>query len=51
METLVHADDPDQAMRGFDRVLKPGGVLVHHEYEHGLNDGQNTAWHAFNQMN
>ena len=33
METLVHANDPDQAMREFYRVLKPGGTIVHLEYE------------------
>ena len=36
METLVHADDPDQAMREFYRVLKPGGVIAHFEYEHNM---------------
>lgn len=37
METLVHAGDPNQAMREFYRVLKPGGVVTHFEYEHELN--------------
>jgi len=36
METLVHAADPDQAMREFFRVLKPGGVITHVEYEHNM---------------
>jgi len=34
METLVHATDPDAAMREFFRVLKPGATMVHIEYEH-----------------
>ncbi|MCJ1311670.1 hypothetical protein MMC25_005343 [Agyrium rufum] len=38
METLVHAGEPDQAMREFYRVLKPGGVIVHVEYEHDMDD-------------
>ena len=38
METLVHAGDPDQAMREFYRVLKPGGVVVHVEYEHDMDN-------------
>lgn len=33
METLVHATDLDQVLRGFFRMLKPGGALVGHEYE------------------
>ncbi|KAI3395793.1 hypothetical protein diail_876 [Diaporthe ilicicola] len=33
METLVHATDLDKVLRGFYRVLKPGGRLVEHEYE------------------
>lgn len=36
LETLVHADDPDRAMREFYRVLKPGGVITHFEYEHDM---------------
>lgn len=34
METLVNATDPDQAIQEFYRVLRPGGVIVHMEYEH-----------------
>ena len=34
VETLVHATDPDAAMREFYRVLKPGASMVHIEYEH-----------------
>lgn len=33
METLVHATDLDKALRGFFRILRPGGRLVGHEYE------------------
>lgn len=33
METLVHATDLEKVLRGFYRILKPGGRLVEHEYE------------------
>lgn len=38
METLVHAGDPDRAMSEFYRVLKPGGVVTHVEYEHDMDN-------------
>ncbi|POR39060.1 Methyltransferase type 11 [Tolypocladium paradoxum] len=34
METLVHATDPLQVLRGFFRILQPGGHLAMHEYDH-----------------
>ncbi|KAK9374211.1 S-adenosyl-L-methionine-dependent methyltransferase [Lipomyces chichibuensis] len=34
METFVHATDPAAAAGEFFRVLKPGGSLVLHEYDH-----------------
>ena len=34
METLVHASDPEKVLGEFFRLLKPGGSLAHHEYEH-----------------
>ncbi|GAO19155.1 uncharacterized protein UV8b_03416 [Ustilaginoidea virens] len=34
METFVHATDPAAALRGYYRVLQPGGRLAMHEYDH-----------------
>ncbi|KAI1757496.1 S-adenosyl-L-methionine-dependent methyltransferase [Xylaria castorea] len=36
METLVHATDPEKVLRGFFRVLKPGGRMAMHEYDNVL---------------
>ncbi|TQS33725.1 hypothetical protein Golomagni_05919, partial [Golovinomyces magnicellulatus] len=33
METLVHATNPEQAVAGFYRILRPGGHIVLHEYD------------------
>ncbi|KAL8745876.1 MAG: hypothetical protein Q9184_007821, partial [Pyrenodesmia sp. 2 TL-2023] len=34
METLVHSSDPAKAVSEIYRVLKPGGHIVFHEYDH-----------------
>ncbi|KAI1198774.1 S-adenosyl-L-methionine-dependent methyltransferase [Nemania serpens] len=38
METFVHATDPEQVLAGFFRVLKPGGRIAMHEYDHVLEE-------------
>ncbi|KHN95609.1 Methyltransferase type 11 [Metarhizium album ARSEF 1941] len=34
METLVHATDPLEVLKGFYRILRPGGHIAMHEYDH-----------------
>ncbi len=36
METFVHATDPEKALAGFFRILRPGGRLVLFEYDHAM---------------
>lgn len=43
METLVHATDLETVLRGFFRILKPGGHLVEHEYETRVNRAEETG--------
>lgn len=43
METLVHATDLDKVLRGFFRILKPGGRLVEHEYETKVSTSKETG--------
>ncbi|KAI0536829.1 S-adenosyl-L-methionine-dependent methyltransferase [Xylaria digitata] len=34
IETFVHATDPEAVLKGFYRLLRPGGRLVQFEYDH-----------------
>ncbi|KEF57293.1 uncharacterized protein A1O9_05210 [Exophiala aquamarina CBS 119918] len=50
METWVHAADPDHPMREFLRVLKPGSVVTHVEYEQDMENnlvGRKTTGRQF----
>ncbi|KAK9372071.1 S-adenosyl-L-methionine-dependent methyltransferase [Lipomyces chichibuensis] len=52
METFVHARDPEAAAREFFRVLKPGGSIALHEYDHvDLNVVPDGAKIAMEQVN
>lgn len=51
METLVHASDPDKAIRELYRVLKPGGVVVLSEYEHDIDETKPFALAALTTVN
>ncbi|KAI1146098.1 S-adenosyl-L-methionine-dependent methyltransferase [Nemania diffusa] len=37
LETFVHATDPEAVLKGFYRLLKPGGRLALFEYDHTVN--------------
>ncbi|EFR00883.1 hypothetical protein MGYG_03886 [Nannizzia gypsea CBS 118893] len=54
METFVHADDSMRVLQNFYRILKPGGVLVHHENDiiHDLEGVRETSrlWHTPNTL-
>ena len=56
METLVHAPDPETVVAGFFRILKPGGRIVLHEYDHSdysseVNDAPPAVIRAMHQVN
>ncbi|KAH9895396.1 S-adenosyl-L-methionine-dependent methyltransferase [Xylariomycetidae sp. FL2044] len=36
METFVHATEPEAVLRGFYRILRPGGHIAMFEYDHNL---------------
>ncbi|KAL1846521.1 hypothetical protein Plec18170_009100 [Paecilomyces lecythidis] len=38
METFVHATNPEAVLRGFHRLLRPGGHLSMFEYDHSMID-------------
>jgi ubiquinone/menaquinone biosynthesis C-methylase UbiE len=55
METLVHATNPEAALAGFYRIIKPGGRIAIHEYENILQDAatdqrHKSDWALINQV-
>ncbi|KAI1419446.1 S-adenosyl-L-methionine-dependent methyltransferase [Xylaria sp. FL1777] len=38
METFVHATDPEAVLKGFYRLLRPGGRLAQFEYDHNTRE-------------
>ncbi|SPQ19886.1 79c723d4-392d-4f8a-8d46-6b02c3870f4c [Thermothielavioides terrestris] len=50
METLVHATDPEKVLAGFFRILRPGGRLVLHEYDHTLGIEKHVSSTFVHQM-
>ena len=52
METLVHSPNPQRALKEFMRVLRPGGCLVMHEYDHkSLEDTPKDIAHEAKTLN
>jgi cyclopropane fatty-acyl-phospholipid synthase-like methyltransferase len=51
METFVHATDPEKALAGFYRILRPGGRLVLFEYDHNMGVEEHIPKHVVDDMN
>jgi sterol 24-C-methyltransferase len=43
METFVHATDPEAVLAGFFRLIKDGGKIAMHEYDHSLPEDDGDA--------
>lgn len=50
METFVHATDPEKALAGFYRVLRPGGRIVMFEYDHVATAAETAPANVVNDM-
>ncbi|KAL2134967.1 hypothetical protein VTI74DRAFT_10194 [Chaetomium olivicolor] len=51
METFVHATEPEMALAGFHRILKPGGRLVLFEYDHMIGVKEHVSKQVVEEMN
>ncbi|GAP90147.1 putative methyltransferase type 11 protein [Rosellinia necatrix] len=52
METFVHATDPEAVLKGFYRLLRPGGRLVQFEYDRNTCEGSpRDMAHSMDQIN
>jgi len=52
METFVHASDPTSVLRGFYRILRPGGHIAMFEYDHNFLEGEREDLaHSMRQIN